>query len=87
MNNKSNTKNPNLAPDELETDDIYIAGYLSVAGCELRRRRKEGPKVYFIFHNPVGDIRKLREAYFMGAKVNAVDFANAIRKMKELLYD
>lgn len=82
MNTKSNT-----APDELETDDIYMSAYYSVAGCELRRRRREGSKVYFVFHNPAGDIKKLREAYFINAKVNALDYANAIRKMKELLYE
>lgn len=77
-----------LGDNELETDDLYLASYLMVSQCVLLRRRKSGPtKIYFVFSNPAGNIRDLREAYFSGkAVVKAHDYAGKIQAMKELLF-
>lgn len=76
-----------LQPDELETDDIYACAYYSIAGCEFRRRRKEGNKVYFVFSNPGGDMKDMREKYFMGAKVSAYDYSKELKRFKELCFE
>lgn len=83
MNAKMNT----LQPDELETDDIYAAAYYGIAGCELRRRRREGVKVYFVFANPAGEMKDMREKYFMGAKVSAYDYSKELKRFKELCFE
>jgi hypothetical protein len=82
---KTNTPST-LAPDELETDDIYQAAYYNLAGCEFKRRRKEGAKVYFVFSNPGGEMMDMREKYFTGAKVSAYEFGREIKRMKELCF-
>ncbi len=73
-----------------ETHDINLAAYLSVAGCELKNRRKQGNRVFFVFTNAAGEgsIQKLREDYFSGrGKVVASTFAEAIRRMKEMCFE
>ncbi|MGH9920830.1 MAG: hypothetical protein ACRD6W_18420 [Nitrososphaerales archaeon] len=74
--------------NELETHDIYLAAYLKLAACPLKNRRKQGPRVFFIFTNPGGSIRELREAFYSGkAVVKAHDYAQAIVAMKQLCFD
>jgi hypothetical protein len=76
------------SPDELETHDIYLAAYLILAGCVLKRDRKVGPRKYFIFTNPAGSIQDLRQAYYAGtAVVKAHDFTQKIIAMKNLCFD
>lgn len=53
---------------EFETHDIYLAAFLDLSGCTLVRQRKQGQRKYFIFSNPAGPIKDLREAFF-AAKV------------------
>lgn len=73
---------------ELETHDIYLAAYLSIAGCNLKRRYKVGPRVFFVFVNPAGPISDLRQSYYAGnAMVKAHDFAQKIVGMKNLCFD
>ena len=70
---------------ELEISDIYLAAYLNLAGCTLSRRRRQGPRVYFIFTNPGGSLDELREAYYSGkAMVKAHSYANEIVGFKEM---
>lgn len=77
-----------IASDELETHDIYLAAYLILAGCVLRRERKVGIRKYFVFHNPAGSILELRQAYYSGtAIVKAHDFTQKIIAMKNLCFD
>lgn len=78
----------NITDDsEFETHDIYLAAYLSEAGCELKRRRKQGTRVHFAFTNVTGSVKELREAFFSGkGMVSAAKYADAIRKFKEMCY-
>lgn len=72
--------------ESFECHDIYLAAYLSEAGCELKGRRKQGHRVFLIFSNVGGSIKTLREDFFSGrAKVTACKFADSIKKMKELV--
>lgn len=74
--------------EEFETSDIYLAAFLRLSGCTLVRRRKQGSRVLFIFTNPGGSVKDLREAYFMGsANVSASKFATEIKNFKELCYE
>ena len=67
-----------------ETHDIYLAAYLSEAGCDFKGRRKQGHRVYFNFSNVGGSMAVMREDFFCGkAKVVASKYADAIRKFKE----
>lgn len=79
---------PHGIDEELETHDIYLAAYLKVTGCVLVRKRKQGPRVFFIFSNPGGSIKDMREAYFNGqGTVQAHQFATTITAMKQLLFE
>ena len=74
--------------EELETHDIYLAAYLSIAGCNLKKRYRVGPRVIFVFNNPAGSISELRQSYYAGtAVVKAHDFAQKIVGMKNLCFD
>lgn len=74
--------------DKYETNDIHLAAYFKVAGCDMVSRYKQGPRWIFVFENPAGDINKLREEYFSGrAKVSAIRFAQEIQNMKQLCFE
>ena len=76
------------ADSELETHDIYLAAYLRLAACNLKKRRRQGPRVYFIFTNPAGSINELREAFYSGkALVKAHEYSQSIIAMKQLCFD
>lgn len=73
---------------EFETHDIYLAAYLKVSGCNMIRRRKQANRVYFVFTNPAGSIKDLREAFFSGqAKVQAHQYALEIVACKQLCFE
>jgi hypothetical protein len=73
--------------DQHECHDIYLAAYLSEAGCELKGRRKQGHRVFFIFTNVGGSIEGLREDFYSGrGKVVACRYAGAVKKFKELCH-
>ena len=74
--------------EELETHDIYLAAFLNIAGCELKRRYRVGPRVYFVFVNSAGSINVLRQSYYAGtATVKAHDYAQKIVAMKNLCFE
>lgn len=73
--------------EEYETHDIYLAAYLILAGCTLKRERKVNARKYFIFINPAGSIADLRSAYYSGtALVKAHDYAQKVIAMKNLCF-
>jgi hypothetical protein len=78
----------NITPEEYETHDIYLAAYLMLAGCVLKRERKVNARKYFIFTNPAGSMSELRSAYYNGTgTVKAHDFTQKIIAMKNLCFD
>lgn len=73
---------------EFETHDIYLASYLKISGCEMVRRRRQGPRVYFVFRNPGGSVIEMREAYYSGrGQVAANMFAQEIMNFKQLCFE
>ena len=72
---------------EFETHDIYLAAYLKVSGCDMIRRRRQGPRVYFVFKNPAGSVMEMRQAYYSGeGQVVANTFARAVISFKQLCF-
>jgi len=72
--------------EEYETHDIYLAAYLKICGCTFRQRR-QGPRMFFIFTNPAGEVKGLRDAYYQGtAKVSPHQFAQEVIAMKQLCF-
>ncbi len=72
----------------LETHDIYLAAYLMLSGCILVRKRAQGMRQFFIFSNPGGPIKELRDAYFSGtALVKPHDYAQKLIACKQLLFE
>ena len=77
-----------LQEEEFETHDIYLAAYLQLAGCTLVRRRKQGPRVYFVFVNPGGSVKDLREAFYnSSAHVSAYSYSQKVVAMKQLCFE
>ena len=75
----------NKNEEDFETSDIYLASYLSVAGCTVKNLRRQGARVYIVFTSPTS-IRDLRESYYAGkALVRANAMSAAIQSMKELV--
>ena len=75
-------------PEEFETHDIYLAAYLTLAGCTMKRERRVGQRKYFVFTNIATPISELRHGYYTGtATVKAHDFAQKIVAMKNLCFD
>jgi len=74
--------------EEYETYDIYLAAYLMQAGCDMRRKRRQGNRVFFVFTNNGGSIKDLRDAFYSNqATVKAYDFSQKIKAMKELCFE
>lgn len=73
---------------EYETHDIYLAAYLMICGCTLLRQRRQGPRKYFIFTNPGGSVKEMREAYYAGTgMVKAHQYAQTVIAVKQLCFD
>jgi hypothetical protein len=71
---------------EYETHDIYLAAYLKICGCAFRQRQ-HGKRVFFIFTNPAGSIKELRESYYQGtARVSPHQFSQEIIAFKQLCF-
>ena len=77
-----------MISDEYETDDIYLAAYLQIAGCVMERRRKIGNKIMFVFSNKAGPVKDLREAYFSNkGTVLAYQYSQQVKAFKQLCFD
>jgi len=73
---------------EYETPDIYLAAYFTICGCVMVRKRVQGKRVFFVFTNPAGSIKQLREAFFANeGTVKAYDFSQKVKAMKELCFE
>jgi len=71
-----------------ETHDIYLAAYLKISGCEMIKRRREGPRVHFVFRNLGGSMTEMREAYYSGkGQVAANLFAQEVINFKQLCFE
>jgi len=78
----------NLEQEKYETHDIYLAAYFKLSGCRMVERNRQGRRVIFVFENPGGTMREMREAYYSGqGKVVAKQFADEIIAMKQLCFD
>lgn len=70
---------------EYETSDLNLAAYLAMAGCTMVRKRMEGRRAFFLFQNPGGSMKGMRDAYFSGqGKVSAYQYAQHVKAYKEM---
>lgn len=77
-----------MPEEELETHDIYLAAYLKMAACEMKNRRRQGPRVYFVFTNVGGSLKSLREDFYSGKAVGKLhEYSQAIIAMKQLCFE
>lgn len=77
-----------MADTEYETDDIYLAAYFNLSGCEMQRKRRMGQKVWFIFTNPAGSMKELRETYYSGkGSVKPHMYVQQILAFKAMCFD
>jgi len=69
-----------------ELVDFYSSAYLIAAGHKLQRTYKRGSQTVFIFED-TEQIQNLLNNYFaMQAEVNASDYAQAIRNLKNIIH-
>jgi hypothetical protein len=80
--------------DPYRTSDLYFAAYLDVAGVPFLgdsfEAGKDGKKRTFLLFEDQGSrvMRDLKNDYFTGrAKVSAQSLVQAIKKMKQLVYE
>ena len=80
---------PDRSPEtSYRTSDLYFAAYLEVAGVKLLGTSKSGVRISFLFEDQ-GSVamKQLRDQFFMDkARVHALSYSQAIRRMKALLY-
>jgi hypothetical protein len=77
-----------LEQDKYETHDIYLAAYFKISGCKMSNRYRQGRRWFFVFENPGGTMRDMREAYYSGnGQVTAKQFADEIIAMKQLCFE
>ncbi len=74
--------------EEYETHDIYLAAYFCICSCKYIRKYKQGPRVHFVFSNPAGSMKELREAYYSDkGLVPAKKFADEVSRFKHLCFE
>jgi hypothetical protein len=74
--------------EELETHDIYLAAYFKMAKCTLKNRRRQGPRVYFVFTNIGGSLKDLREDFYSGKAIGSLhEYSQHLIAVKQLCFD
>lgn len=75
-----------MASGVKEVDDIYVAAYLKVRGCEYTGKRRLGVvKVMFAFKHD--KIEEFLEDYWSGrARVEPMHYAAQVKCFKELCF-
>ena len=65
--------------------DLYFAAYCQVAGAPYLRTERDGSRVTFVFD--AAKAGPLVDAWFnRSGTVSAIDYANSIRNLKNLVY-
>lgn len=73
--------------ENFETHDIYLAAYLKISGCNYVKRYRQGPRVFFVFSNPGGSMKDLREAFYANkGTVPAKKFSDEVVSFKQLCF-
>jgi hypothetical protein len=73
--------------EDFETHDIYLAAYLSIAGCNYQGKRQEGRRIFFKFTNSGGSIESLREAFYSNTgMVPAYKYSQSVIQYKQLCF-
>lgn len=80
-------KKPAPNANEFRTSDLYMSGYLQVAGAPMIRTERENNRVFFVFDTSIVDITELTNAWFNNTgKVAAQPYAHALKSLKSLCH-
>ena len=73
-----------LTEDGYKTCDLYLAAFLSSAGCKIEKTNRDDRRVFFYFEeNKI--VEKLKADYYLRqAKIDALTYADNIKSMKSL---
>lgn len=75
-----------MMDSSIETTDLYLGALWYAKDMKFSGVRREGRQCWFVFDN-VTDSREIESRYYSGGEtVNARDFVNAIRTLKELIF-
>jgi len=76
-----------MEQEEHETHEIYLAAYLNLSGCTYLRKYRQGSRVFFVFTNPGGSIKDLKEAFYSDrGLVPAKKYADEVVRFKQLCF-
>ena len=73
-----------LTKEGYKTCDLYLAAFLSSAGCLIKQTNRDEKKVFFFFEENVL-VEKLKGDYYLRqAKIDALTYADNIKSLKSL---
>ncbi|MBM3254239.1 MAG: hypothetical protein FJZ16_08300 [Candidatus Omnitrophica bacterium] len=69
-----------------KTQNLYEASYLLARGFNLSGKEKNGNKITLLFHDSE-KIRKEALDFYNGAKIEAKDYSDSYRTLKDYVFD
>jgi hypothetical protein len=69
------------------TGSLPLAAFLALKGCKITKTFKEGKHVVFEFDDVNSVIGKHVSNYFNNENVPVIDYHDALRRMKTILYE
>ena len=68
------------------TKDFYLGAFLMAVGNELQSYEKEGTVTFFQFNDTKNLQQHIKEYFAMTARVNPINYGNALKNMKTLIH-
>ena len=87
VNTERRISGKELACEEYETRDFYLACFLRCRGYDLVELRAEGRRKVFVFRDRPARRQDVLAFYGDGAVVQPLAFSSTIKDMKALLYN
>lgn len=67
------------------TSDLYFSAYLQASGFKLLEIRPNGTRKVMVFEMSIEEGEKETTGYYNGEEINAVDYANHIKNIKNMI--
>lgn len=81
MNTRSEIDNIHFS-----TSDLYSASWLAASGYKLLEVKPDkGQRKLLVFDLPLEDGKREVASYYNGEEISAVDYANAVKNLKNIL--
>ena len=68
------------------TKDFYLGAYLMAQGNELKSFDKQNGVTFFIFNDTKNLQEQINEYYGMSARVNPINYGNALKNLKTIIH-